>query len=240
MSAAAPVTARPASPVDVVALQYANRNRMLGIPLLILGVVVVLSVAISIAVLRAGGTLKGSDSNASILWSVLGYTVAIGVQTTATSFPFALALGSTRRTFVLGALLTSVVQAAVVSAAAVVLLGLELVTGGWFIGARVVSSVLLGGGNPLLLAGVMFLSVLTALAVGGVFGAAWVRFGAAGPAALGLGGVAAVVLAILLLGPRLVELSGAFQPWRLAVAGAVVIGLSIVGQYLLLRRASVR
>lgn len=240
MSAAVAPTARPASPVDVVALQYGNRNRMIGVPLYILGAVVLLSLAISLVVLRAGGDLEGADYNASVLWSVLGYTVAIGVQTTATSFPFALALGSTRRTFVLGALLTSVVQAAIVSATAVVLLGMELVTGGWFIGAKIVSTVLLGGGDPLLLAGVMLLGTLTALSIGGVFGAAWVRYGAMGPLALSLGTALVGVLALLLVGGRLVAVAEAFEPWWLAVAGATLIGLSMIGQYLLLRRASVR
>lgn len=231
---------RAASPADVVALQYSNRNRMIGVPLYILGAVVLLTVAISITILRAGGDLDGADFNASVLYSVLGYTVAIGVQNVASSFPFALALGSTRRTFVLGNLLTSAVQAVLVALAAVVLLGLETVTGGWFIGARALSSVLLGDGDPVLLGGVMLLAILTALAAGGAFGSAYVRFGARGPLVLSLGLAAVVVLLLLLLVPQAAAVAAAARPWWLAVGGAVVIGASTVGQYLFLRRASVR
>src|SRR6187402_480624 len=173
MSAVVPTTARPASPADVIALQYGNPNRMVGIPLSILGAVVLLTIAISIVILRAGGNLEDANYNASVLYSVLGYTVAIGVQNVSTSFPFALALGSTRRTFVLGNLLTSRAQGLLVAIASVLLLGLESATGGWFIGAKAMSSVLLGAGNPFVLGGVMLLAILAALSAGGAFGAAW-------------------------------------------------------------------
>jgi hypothetical protein len=236
-----PATApRPASPADVVALQYTNRNRMIGVPVYILGAVVLLTVAISIAILRAGGSLEDADFNASILYSVLGYTVAIGVQNVSSSFPFALALGATRHNFVLGNLLTAATQSLLVAVVGVVLLGLETVTGGWFIGAKAVSSVLLGSGNPVLLGGTMLLAVLTALSVGGAFGSSYVRLGAKGPLLLSIGIAAVIVALLLVLIPQAVAVADAFEPWWLAVAGSVVIGLSTVGQYLFLRRASVR
>ena len=240
MTAIAATHDRPVSATDVVRLQFANPNRTVGVPLYILGAVVLLTVAISIAILRAGGTLDGADFNASVLWSVVGYTVAVGVQNVATSFPFALALGSTRRAFVLGNLASAVGQAVLVAIAAVALLGLERLTGGWFIGARALGTTLLGNGNPAILAGLMLLTVLTALSVGGVFAAAWVRFGARGPLALTIALAAVVVLALLLFLPQLTQAFAAFEPWWLAVAGAVVIGLALVGQYLFLRRASIR
>ena len=240
MTALAPAGTHPASPRDVVALQYSNRNRMLGVPLYILGGVVLLSVVIGLAIQRAGGDLDDADFNASVLYSVLGYTVAIGVQNVASSFPFALALGSTRSTFVLGNLLTSAVQAVLVAVTAVALLGIELLTHGWFIGVRTLSPVPMGAGNPAVLGGIMLLATLTALSVGGVFGASYVRFGGRGPLAAGIGIAAVVVLLLLLLVPQAAAVAAAFRPWWLAVGGAVVIGLSAVGQYLFLRRASVR
>jgi hypothetical protein len=238
MSAA--IVSRPSTPAAVVRLQYGNPNRVIGVPLIILGAVVVLTVLISLAILRAGGTLDGADYNGAVLWSIVGYMIAVGVQSVSTCFPFALALGSTRRTFALGNLLASLTQALVVAAAAVVLLGLELVTGGWFIGAKVLSSNLLGAGNGLVLAGAMLLTVLTSLTVGGVFAAAWVRFGSLGPLSLAIGLVLVAVLLLLLLLPSGEAVAAAAAPWWIAVAGAVVIGLSTLGQYLFLRRASVR
>ena len=46
---------RPASPADVVALQYANPTRMVAIPVGILLAVVVVMTAVTVAVVRAGG-----------------------------------------------------------------------------------------------------------------------------------------------------------------------------------------
>lgn len=232
-------TRRPASPTAVLGLQYGNPNRMIGVPVYILGGVVLLSIVIVGVIRRAGGDDDASDFNASVLWSLLGYTVVLGVQNVSASFPFALALGATRRTFVLGNLLTSLLQALLVALGSVVLLGIEAVTGGWFLGARILGTTLLGAGDPLVLGGIMLLTMLAALSVGSVFGASWVRFGAMGPLLLGVG-LVVVGLALLLL----VLLPGtpvpAFRPWWLPVAGAAVIGAATVGQYLLLRRAAVR
>lgn len=232
--------ARPAVPTDVVRLQYGNPHRMVGVPLSILGAVVLITVAITVIILRAGGSLEDANFNGSVLYSVLGYTVAIGVQNVSTSFPLALALGSTRRTFVLGNLLTSAVQAVLVAVAAIVLLGLETLTDGWFVGARALGSVLLGDGDPLVLGGVMLLAMLTALTAGGVFGASWVRYGARGPLLLSVGVLAVVVLLLLVLVPEAAAVGAAFRVWWIPIAASVVIALAVIGQYLLLRRASVR
>ncbi|MFD1720002.1 hypothetical protein [Amnibacterium endophyticum] len=240
MSAAVSAPARPASPADVVALQYGNPYRMLGVPLIILGAVVALTVAVSLIVLRAGGDPGRADFNASVLYSVLGYTVALGVQNVSSSFPFALALGSTRRAFVLGNLATAVVQALIVAALSVALLGVEVVTRGWFVGTATFGSVLLGDGDPLVLGGVVFATMLGALSVGSVFGASWIRFGARGPLALSLVGAVVLAVLLLLLVPQLGAITAAFRPWWIAVGIAGVIGLATVGEYLSLRRASVR
>jgi hypothetical protein len=240
MSTAAGPVSPPASPGDVVALQYAARTRMLTVPLGILVAVVVVMAVVTLAVVRAGGRAADLDYNGSVIWSLFGFVVALGVQSVAVGFPLALALGSTRRTFTLGTLATAGLQAALLTAAALLLLGLELATGGWFVGARVLSDATLGGGNPFVLAAVMFLSALVALAAGGAFGAAWVRFGARGPLLLGLALTGVLALALLVLGPDLAPLARAFEPWWLAVAAAVAIVLATTGEYLLLRRASVR
>jgi hypothetical protein len=231
---------RPPSAAAVIALQYANPTRMILIPLGILVAVVVVMTGVTIAVGRAGGSGEDLDHSGVVIWSIVGFTVAVGVQTVSTAFPLALALGSTRRAFTAGALATAALQSALLTVAALVLLGLELLTGGWFAGARVLSDSTLGGGNPLALVAVMFLLALSALAVGGLFGASWVRFGARGPQALGIA-LSVIAVAVLLVSPPdFTALGRAFQPWWLAVAAAVVVALSTAGEYLLLRRASVR
>lgn len=240
MTAVAPVGPRATAPADVIVLQYANPYRALGIPLIILGGVVTLNVLIAVAVVRAGGDLSGSEYNGSALWSVLGYAVAVGVQNVGSSFPLALALGSTRRTFVLGNLLSSAIQALLVATAAIVLLVIETSTDGWFIGLRLLRSPLLGDGDALVLGGTMLLGVLTALAVGGVFGASWVRFGARGPLLLTAGVLAGGIVLLLLTLPDARAVADAARPWWPAAACAVVIAAALPGQYLFLRRASVR
>jgi hypothetical protein len=172
---------RAASPADVVRLQYAVPTRMLVVPLVILGAVVVVMTAVTAAVVHSGGTAKDLDYNGAVIWSLFGFIAAVGVQAVSVTFPLALALGTTRRTFTLGLLATAVAESAVLTAAALLLLGIERLTGGWFVGARVLSDSTLGGGNPLLLVAVMFGSSLTALAVGGLYGASWVRVGRSGP-----------------------------------------------------------
>jgi hypothetical protein len=224
----------------VIALQYANRNRTIGVPLYIIGAVVVLSVVIGVAVLRAGGDPRDGGFAAGFLYGVFGYTIALGVQNVSSSFPFALALGATRRAFVLGNLLVSAAQGLLVAVAAVALLGLETATNGWFIGTRVLASPELGGGDALVVGGIMLLEILTALSVGGVAGAAFVRYGARGPLLLAVAVSTVAVLLLLLLVPHAAAIAAAFRPWWPAAGCAVVIGVGTVGQYLFLRRASIR
>lgn len=236
--------ARPATPFDVVTLQYANPTRLVTIPLAILGAVVVVASIVSrvvtVTVSQGGSAPVEADGNGAVIWSLLGFVVAIGVQAVSTVFPLALALGSTRRTFTAGVLATAVLEAALLSVAALVLLGLEVLTGGWFVGARVLGDASLGGGDVLALVEVMFLSTLSAIAIGAVFGATWVRFGALGLTVLGLALSAAFVLALLLLAPAFAAIGQAFEAWWLAIAAVAAVGASIAGVFLLLRRAAVR
>jgi len=231
---------RPASPAAVIALQYAVPTRMVTIPVGILVAVVAVMTAITLLVVRGGGSGTDLADNGAVVWSLFGFIVAVGVQSVAVTFPIALALGTTRRTFTLGTLATAAIEAAVLTAAALLLLGLERLTGGWFVGARVLSDGTLGGGDPLLLVATMFGGGLTALSIGALYGAAYVRFGARGPAALGIG--TGVLLAVLLLValPVLPAAAAALGAWGLVLAGLVLIAVSVAGEYLLLRRASVR
>lgn len=238
MTTASPF-ARPTGPLDVIALQYANPTRLVTVPLAILGAVVVVTSAVTL-VLRQTGAAGELESNGTVIWSLFGFIVAVGVQAVAVVFPLALALGSTRRTFTAGVLVTAVAEAALLTASALLLLGLERLTGGWFVGARVLGDATLGSGNALVLVAVMFLASLSAIATGAAFGASWIRFGAPGPLVLGAALAAVAVLALLLLAPALDPLSAAFAPWWLAVAAVVVVAASTAGTHLLLRRAAVR
>jgi hypothetical protein len=236
----ATTVSRPPKAADVVALQYANPTRMILIPLGILVAVVIVMTGVTIAVVLAGGSGDDLDSSGIVVWSLTGFIIAMGVQAVSSSFPLALALGSTRRAFTGGLLATAALQSVLLTVAALVLLGLELLTNGWFVGARILDDSTLGGGDPLVLVAVMFLLSLSALGVGGLFGAAWVRFGARGPQTLGIAISVIAVAALLVSPPDVMALGRTFQPWWLAVAAVVVVAVSTAGEHLLLRRASVR
>ena len=82
--------------------------------------------------------------------------------------------------------------------------------------------------------------MLTALTLGGVFGASWVRFGAKGPQFIAMGVVLAIAIALIILIPQAGEILAAFELWWLAVVAGVVIVVAATGTWLLLRPASVR
>lgn len=175
-------------------------------------------------------------SNPAVLWALPGFFGWLGVQTVALTFPLAMSLGSTRRTFVAGTVLMHVTLAAYVTALMLVLLLLEKATNQWFVGLYVTSVYILGSGDPVQLAATAFFGVLVVLSVGGAFAAAWVRFGSIGPTVLAV----ATVLALGLLAVLLVPAFASFQPWWLVVAAAAMITLSVLAQYLCLLRATAR
>ena len=109
-----------------------------------------------------------------------------------------------------------------------------------FVGARVLSDSTLGGGNPGVLAVTVLLGALSALASGGLFGAAFVRFGSRGPVVLAIAVAALAVLVLLVLLPQIIAAAAAFEAWWLVVAALVVVAVGTAGEYLLLRRANVR
>lgn len=218
-------------------------------PLIMVGLVVLVSIIIAIAIQRAttaGGDVEsaeyitGARWNQGIVWSLPGFLIYYGVQAVATSYPFALALGTTRRNFILGTMVANLLQAAFVSVTLLAMLGLELLTGHWFIGAYVLDVYLLGAGDPLTLLATAFLGVLFCLTVGGLFGAIWVRFGPKGPAILGLALGLVLALSLLVLAPRLGEIFVGLTGAAVAAGTAVVIVVALVGTWFAMRRASVR
>lgn len=233
---------RGAAPFDVLRLHFSQRALLLRTPPGIMLVVFALTVIIAIIFWRAGSVpgsaewVQNSRNNAAVFWALPGFLGWLGVQTVSLTFPLALSLGCTRRSFVAGTVITHVALSLYVTAMLLVLLAIELATGHWFFDIYMTDVTILGSGNPFQLALTTFLSTLFVLSIGGAFAAAWVRFGALGPTALGV----VLVLALGIVAILLVPLASAFQPWWVVVASTIMIVMSIVGQYILLRRASVR
>lgn len=215
-------------------------------PLGIVGVVMVVSIIIALAIQRGGSPVdsasyvEGARWNSGIVWSLPGFLIYYGVQAVATTYPFGLALGTTRRNFILGTMVANVLQAAYIAIVLVILLGIELATDHWFMSVYVLDVYALGAGNPWVLFASAFLGVLFCLTIGGFFGAIWVRFGAKGPAVVGLALGVVLAVALLILAPQLAELIAAVtrEGLALTVLGILVVALGCT--WVAMRRASVR
>ncbi|MBL3700034.1 hypothetical protein [Leucobacter luti] len=233
--------------LKVTRLHLNKLDNFLATPAIILAIVLVVSIIIALAIQRAigGGDgspeyIDGARMNAGVVWSLPGFLIYYGVQAVATTYPFGLALGTTRRNFILGTMLANVLQAAYIAVLLVALLGIELATGHWFSNTYVLDTYAVGAGDPWVLALSGFIGVLLCLTIGGLFGAIWVRFGAKGPAVLGLGLGLALAVLILILAPQLGEIIAGITRTGLAVGAGVVIVIALVGTWFAMRRASVR
>lgn len=232
--------------ISTVKLHLNQRLATFVIPLNIAAIVAVISVLISLIFWRAGSTpgsadwIKGSQLNPGIVYALAGFLVYFGVASVATTFPFALTLGATRRAFTLGTLIWDAIAAAYIALIFAVLNAIELATGHWFAGFYIFDISVLGAGDTGRLLLIVFLGVLTALTVGGVFGASWVRFGGRGPQFIAVGVILVLGIALLIVIPYVGTIFASFQLWWLAVAAGVVIVVSTVGTWLLLHAATVR
>lgn len=229
-----------------VKLQFTQRNTYFVSPPLIILAVAVLSALISLGAIRGGVDINdpdfvdGAKSNAAILWSMVGFLGYLGVASVATTFPLALSLGTTRRSFVFGTMISHVLLSAYISALILVLLGIELLTDHWFANLYIVDIYMLGEGNPFILVAVVFLATLTTLSIGAFFASVWIRFGNKGPAALGIVLALLLALVVVIFAPYFETFFSNFQVWWLAVAAGVVILVSAAAEYFSLRKASVR
>lgn len=232
--------------VAAVKLHLNQRRGTFLVPLWIAGMVGIMSVLIALIFWRAGsqpGTadwIRGMQSNPGIIYALGSFLGYFGVASVAPTYPFALTLGCTRRAFVAGTLIWQAIVAAYVAIVFLVLNFIEILTNHWFIGFYIFDIYVLGTGDPGQLLLTVFLGVLSFLAVGAVFAAAWVRFGVRGPQLLALGVIVALGISIAVVVPDVAAIATAFRLWWLAIVGGVVIMLASLGTWLLLRTAVIR
>ncbi|ACZ29454.1 hypothetical protein Xcel_0415 [Xylanimonas cellulosilytica DSM 15894] len=231
---------------SAVALHLNQRTKTFLVPLWIAAIVGVVSVLIALIFWRSGSQpgsaewVQGSQSNPGVIYALGGFLVYFGVASVATTYPFALTLGSTRRAFVAGTLVWQAIVAAYVAVVFLVLSVVELATNHWFVGFYVFDIHALGAGDPGRLLPTVFLGVLSFLAVGAVFAAAWVRFGPRGPQLLGLGVFVTLGIGLAVIIPDIAGIAAAFELWWLAIAAGAVVVLASLGTWLLLRSAVIR
>lgn len=219
---------------------------MFRTPAFIIALVLIITTIISFALQRAGldpanpAYADGARSNIAVAYALPGFLVYYGVQAVSTTFPFALALGTTRRAYVLGTALANLILSVFVAAMLTVLLWIELATDHWFFGSYALDNYALGSGDAWVLAITVFLGTFVAVTIGGFFGAIWVRFGTKGPTIAGVVLGLIVVLILLAIAPNFIEIVTSITRVDLAVGAIVVALLALVGTWVTMRRAAVR
>lgn len=232
--------------INVTRLQMNKRDVSFLVPVIIVIGVMAVSAIIALALQRAGADPDSADyafgarGNLAIIWSLPGFLVYYGVQAISTTFPFAMALGSTRRNYVIGTALASLVTSAYIAAFLLVLLLIELATGHWFFNIYILDNYALGSGNPLQLVVTAFLGTFALTSIGGVFGAVWVRYGSKGPAVLGVALLLLLAALVLILVPYFGEIFAAITGGMLAWFGIAISLLAVLGTWLSMRHTPVR
>lgn len=189
---------------------------------------------------RSEAFANGMSTNGGITFTLLGFLIALGVQSSTACFAFATSLGVTRRHYVAGTALYFVIQTLLVTALSSVLLLLEKLTDSWFIGVRALDVVTLGSGDWGRFLVIVSLGVLMGLSLGALFGASWLRFGNRGPLIIAAVVVVAMAAGLFLVIPRFAEIMAALT---FAVVPTVLLGVTIIallGAAAFLNRTSVR
>ncbi|HPB71913.1 MAG TPA: hypothetical protein PLX71_02930 [Phycicoccus sp.] len=166
-----------------VRLYLANRSFVLLIPVFILALMLLISIAIAAIIgIPQGLPLRpeisdGTRGNMGPIFSVPGFLVSVGAFAMNRNFSMALAFGSTRRHFWAGTSIGFVLTSLVVGLVSLLCLWLELLTNHWFIGAHAFDVYVLGDGNAAQTFATMAVLSLLCLFLGAFFGTVFRAFG---------------------------------------------------------------
>lgn len=206
--------------LNVVRMQFVNRQTYIWVPLIVLAGSWALSVAI-FAMIPYDGVKAGGGTFAP-LW----YFLAVGVQALTRTFPFSQAMSVTRREFFLGTLLSSAVTGAILTVIVVIGGLIEQATNGWGMNGYFFALEWLVSGGGAIAGVVVFIATMVFFVSGFVIGTIYRRFG---PLVLT---VILVGLALLLLGA--IWLIGQLDAWASVFGwittqgpGGLAIGLVI-------------
>lgn len=236
-------------PVRTLKLYLAQKDNAYLAPVLILCAVVVFSVLVGLVIgivtgfpLPAEVSAGFRTNNLGVIWALPGFFVSSAALSVNRTFATVLALGGTRRDFWLGTTAGFLVTSLVTAVTAVVLLGIERLTDGWFLGVRALSVGILGDGNPALVFLTVMLLALAGFHLGAACGTVFRAYGAkvltAIIAGMTLALVGVIALAVWQWETTLRLATGAgdlFVP--LILLALVLVGAA--GSLLALRRATV-
>lgn len=227
-------------------LQMNKPGAAFGAPVGIVLASAAISAIIFLAMQRAGLDVNDPSyeeyarRNGSILYALPGFLGYFGVQAISTTFPLAMALGNTRRSFVFGTVLSNAFQSVYIGLMVLALLGLELLTNHWGANMYIFDVWVLGSGDGLQLFVRVVLGSFMILSLGGVFAAVWVKAGSKGP--LILGAVLGIVLAagVLIAAPHLAEIIAWFTGVKAALIAIVLAAVAVLATWFAMRHTSVR
>lgn len=223
--------------VNVVRMQFVNKQTYIWVPLLVLGGAFVLSLAV-FAMIPVDTPKYGGGSQAP-LW----YFMVVGVQALTLSFPFSQAMSVTRREFFLGTLLAASITAA--GLALIFTLGgiVEQATTGWGLNGYFFYVDWIWEGGPLAALVVYFVIPMLLFVAGFWTATIYRRFGALWLTVV-LVGIAALLVALTWLVGFANAWMGTFA-WAgaqgalgLALWGVLLAAVLAAISYLLLRRAT--
>ncbi|WP_309068665.1 hypothetical protein [Microbacterium sp.] len=224
--------------LNVVRLQYINKQTYLWVPLIVLAGSLVISFLI-FAMIPVDTPKYGGGSQAP-LW----YFLAVGIQSLTLTFPFSQAMSLTRREFYLGTLIAASATSAMLATAFVIIGALELATNGFGVNGYFAHLPYVWEAGPLAAWVVYFIIAMFFFVIGFWCATIYKRWGSAV--------LTTVLIALGLLLVGVVYLITRLNAWPevwtwLVTTGAVglslwavpIIALMGVGSYSTLRRATV-
>lgn len=140
---------RPNEIWRIVRLHAVTPSVFFGIPWMILGGALAVTIVIALIISSAGGSPEDLEGM-RYSWAVVSpqwYLVAVGVQAVGLTLSFALGFGATRRDFWLGTSLMFVLVALMFAVSIATLVQLEIATGGWGVGAHMFDALWYGQTN---------------------------------------------------------------------------------------------
>jgi hypothetical protein len=170
----------------VVKLHFVNRLGILYLPLIILGTIFLLNLAIWwIIVESTGGNNSANRSSSHLGYSgavsyIYVYGIVIAVQAISRTFPFSLGFGVTRRDFYLGSVIAFVLLSFGFAVVLTIMSVIEIATNGWGLGGRMFAPLFFTNSFWLLRFVMYFCAFLFLLFIGTAGAAFYVRWRATG------------------------------------------------------------
>jgi hypothetical protein len=122
----------------VTRLHFVNKVQILYTPMIVLGLIFLLNLAIWYIIVASNPSTSGSNhlGYSGAVSYIFVYSTVVAIQVILRSFPFSLGFGVTRRDFYLGTALSFVILSVLFSIILTIMSSIEIATNGWGVGGR--------------------------------------------------------------------------------------------------------